>query len=109
MAEQTDDSSLVKKAPRNSSSDLESKKPPSKMANKDTAETTNDELKKLILDLKDDQQALRKLFGSKTDKLRNEIVSMIDTKMKSLKEEVFPDLGRMRKKMEELEERITVV
>ena len=109
MAEQTDDSSLVKKTPRNSSSDLESEKPPSKMANKDTAETTNDELKKLMLDLKDDQQALKKLFGSKMDKLRNEMVSMIDKKMKSLKKEVFPDLGRMGKKMGELKERITVV
>ena len=102
MAEQTDDSSLVKKRPRNSSSDLESEKPPSKMANKDTVETTNDELKKLMLDLKNDQQALRKLFGSKMDKLRNKIVSMLDTKMKSLKEEVFTELGRMGKKMEEL-------
>ena len=92
MAEQTDDSSLVKKIPRNSSSDLEREKPPSKMANKDTTETTNDELKKLMLDLKNYQQALRKLFGSKMDKLRNEMVSMLDTKMKSLKEEVFTKL-----------------
>ena len=35
MAEQTDDSSLVKKRPRNSSADLESEKPQSKMTNKD--------------------------------------------------------------------------
>ena len=106
MAEQTDDSSLVKKRPCNSSSDLESEKPPSKMANKDTTETTNDELKKFMLDLKNDQQALRKLNGSKMDKLRNKIVSMLDTKMKSLKEEVFTELGRMGKKMEEIKERI---
>ena len=73
MAEQTDDSSLVKKRPRNRSADLKSEKPQSEMTNKDTAETTNDELKKLMLDLKKDKQALRKLFGSKMDKLRNEI------------------------------------
>ena len=60
----------------------------------------------MMLDLKNDQQALRKLFGSKMDKLRNEMVSMLDTKMKSLKEEVFPELGRMGKRMEGLEERI---
>ena len=52
MAEQTDDFLLVRKKTRNSSSDMGNEKPPSKMASKDTAETTNGELKKMMLDLK---------------------------------------------------------
>lgn len=53
-------------------------------------------------DLKKGQEAIRKTFDSKLEKLRHELVSSVDEKIKAVKTDIDLEMGKMSKRFDEL-------
>ena len=63
----------------------------------------------LLHDLKVGQDSLRKTIESKVDKLRNEITTTLEIKLKEIKDEVSLELASMDNKLSILEGRLTLL
>ena len=91
------------KRTRASSSDTEETKPPTKMAKE---EPTLMDLKRLLDDVKREQGAFKKLFSTRIEALKTELVTTIDSKVSSLKKELNDKLGKLDKKLAKFENRL---
>ena len=52
-----------------------------------------EEIFSVVMDVKKNQEGMRKMFESKLDKLKNDLMENIDHKIKSLRDELVLDLG----------------
>lgn len=104
------------KRPRVSSSDSETEKPPTKMANNNnkedkidesTEEPTNGELKLLLLQIRNDQQGLQKLVDTKLEELKGQLVKIVEDKFNEVTAKLDREMGQMNERMDELETRLS--
>lgn len=74
----------------------------SKMANTDDISSSIKLLVSSVNEIKQGQESMKKMFESKIDKLRNDVLSTIDQKMQVLKSEIHLDLARESSRIDDL-------
>lgn len=67
---------------------------------------TGEDIAKLLADLKHGQEQIKRSFESKIDKLKNDINASISDKLKALKDDIYLDMGKMDKKIDELDQKL---
>lgn len=64
------------------------------------------DISKLLEDLKHGQESIKKTLESKIDRLKNDINATITDKLKALKDDIYMDMGKMDKKIDELDRKL---
>lgn len=83
-------------------------KSPGKDASKDAANANMTDKQQLsllvqtVLDIKSGQDSMRRMFESKLDKLRGELMTNIDTKVRALKDELCIDIARETNRIDDV-------
>ena len=62
-----------------------------------------------MVEVKSEQQTSRKLLNSKVDKLKNDVVKILDSKITTLKIEMHAEMDKLAKHIEDLDQRMTAL